>query len=199
MENTEKPKSSATGLKPPGAGPITMLVNIQFLRFVAAMLVVLYHSSAHLKSTGLEQGFLFDTFEAVGFAGVDVFFVISGYIMAYTTTSAQGLDSAIGFFKRRVARIYSGYWPFYLLAIAVFAWVGGSYLDDVAFWHSFILWPGGKPLIAVSWTLIYEMFFYILFTLLIIFTSKKTQSAAAPATRRHYRVVHLQPLRQARL
>ena len=151
----------------------TMLVNIQFLRFAAAMLVVFYHSSAHLKSTGLDQGFLYDIFEAVGFAGVDVFFVISGFIMAYTTTKDHGLDDAIGFFKRRVARIYSGYWPFYLIAIAVFVWVGGNYLTDVAFWNSFILWPGGKPLIAVSWTLIYEMFFYIMFTLLIILTGSK--------------------------
>ena len=173
MENMEKPTNNDTGNPPKATGTVTMLVNIQFLRFVAAMLVVLYHSSAHLKSTGLEQGLLFDVFEAVGFAGVDVFFVISGYIMAYTTTTSQGLENAISFFKRRVARIYSGYWPFYLLAIAVFAWVGGPYLKDVAFWNSFILWPGGKPLIAVSWTLIYEMFFYILFALLIIFTSKK--------------------------
>lgn len=151
----------------------TMLVNIQFLRFAAAMLVVFYHSSAHLRSTGVNQGFLYDIFEAIGFAGVDVFFVISGFIMAYTTTKDQGLDAAIGFFKRRVARIYSGYWPFYLLALGVFAWVGGNFLTDVAFWNSFILWPGGKPLIAVSWTLIYEMFFYIMFTLLIIFTASK--------------------------
>jgi peptidoglycan/LPS O-acetylase OafA/YrhL len=170
MAITSKPE--ATGSTEHHALP-AMLVNIQFLRFVAAMLVVLYHSSAHLQATGLDQGLLFDIFEAVGFAGVDVFFVISGFIMAYTTTNEHGLDDGIGFFKRRVARIYSGYWPFYLLAIAVFAWVGGSYLDDVAFWNSLILWPGGKPLIAVSWTLIYEMFFYISFTLLIFFTASK--------------------------
>ena len=173
--NTTIRKEDATAARPEkGAAALpTMLVNIQFLRFAAAMLVVFYHSSAHLKSTGVEQGLLFDIFESIGFAGVDVFFVISGFIMAYTTTKDQGFDAAISFFKRRIARIYSGYWPFYFLAIAVFAWVGGNYLTDVAFWRSFILWPGGKSLISVSWTLIYEMFFYITFTLLIIFTMSR--------------------------
>lgn len=150
-----------------------MLINIQFLRVVAAMLVVFYHSSAHLRATGLDQGWLFDVFEAVGFAGVDVFFVISGFIMAYTTTGLSGFGQAILFFKRRVARIYSGYWPFYFIAIALFAWIGGSYLANTALWNSFLLWPGGQALIAVSWTLTYEMFFYILFTLIIMLTTRR--------------------------
>ena len=154
----------------------SMLINIQFLRFVAAMLVVYYHSSAHVKSTGIDQGFLFATFEAVGFAGVDIFFVISGFIMAFTTANDTGSGPGISFFKRRFARIYSGYWPFYLLAIAVFAWVGGSHLTDTALLRSAILWPGGVPLISVSWTLIYEMYFYILFTLLILFSGPKRES-----------------------
>lgn len=151
----------------------SMLINIQFLRFVAAMLVVYYHSSAQVKSTGVDQGFLFATFEAVGFAGVDIFFVISGFIMAFTTANQTGSAKGISFFKRRFARIYSGYWPFYLLAIAVFAWVGGSHLADSALLRSAILWPGGIALISVSWTLIYEMYFYILFTLLILFSGPK--------------------------
>lgn len=153
-----------------------MLINIQFLRFVAAMLVVAYHSSAHVRSTGVDQGLFFATAEAVGFAGVDIFFVISGFIMAYTTTQARGYEPGTGFAKRRLARIYSGYWPFYLLALAIFAWVGGSHLADSALLRSAILWPAGIPLIAVSWTLVYEMYFYILFTLLIVFSGpRRTQ------------------------
>jgi exopolysaccharide production protein ExoZ len=146
-----------------------MLINIQFLRFIAAMLVVFYHISSRIKETGIEQGVFFDITESVGFAGVDIFFVISGFIMAYTTTDASGFESGVDFAKRRFARIYSGYWPFYLLAIALFAWMGGTYLADSALWRSLILWPTRSPLISVSWTLFYEMFFYLLFTLLIIF------------------------------
>jgi len=169
---TSKTKSIVSSEDPVNPGPVlpTMLINIQFLRFVAAMLVVAYHSSIHLKTTGVEQGLFFSTSEAVGFAGVDIFFVISGFIMAYTTTNATGLEQGIDFFKRRLARIYSGYWPFYLVALVLFAWIGGSYLAEASLWRSLILWPAPHPLITVSWTLIYEMYFYILFALLIGFT-----------------------------
>jgi peptidoglycan/LPS O-acetylase OafA/YrhL len=148
-----------------------VLINIQFLRFVAAMLVVVYHGSSHLRSTGLDQGVFFALSEAVGFAGVDIFFVISGFIMAYTTPAASGTAQGIGFAKRRVARIYSGYWPFYLLALALFAWTGGNHLAQSDLLRSAILWPANDLLIPVSWTLIFEMYFYLLFTLLIFFTS----------------------------
>lgn len=163
---------SETPVKPAPALP-AMLINIQFLRFVAAMLVVFYHSNDHVKSTGAEQGIFFAIAEAVGFAGVDIFFVISGFIMAYTTATASGSSQGVSFAKRRLARIYSGYWPFYLIALAVYAWVGGTHLADSALLRSAILWPAGNPLISVSWTLVYEMYFYILFTLLIIFAGAR--------------------------
>ena len=103
-ETGKNTQSAASG---PGTPALpTMLVNVQFLRFVAAMLVVFYHSSAHLNSTGVDQGWLFEIFEAVGFAGVYVFFVISGFIMAYTTMGLEGVEPSVGFFERRLARIY---------------------------------------------------------------------------------------------
>jgi peptidoglycan/LPS O-acetylase OafA/YrhL len=144
-----------------------MLINIQFLRFAAAMLVVVYHASSHLRATGVDQGLFFAVSEAVGFAGVDIFFVISGFIMAFTTQTASGVESGVSFAKRRVARIYSGYWPFYILAIVLFAWTGSGRLAESDLWRSAILWPANNLLIGVSWTLIFEMYFYLLFTLLI--------------------------------
>jgi exopolysaccharide production protein ExoZ len=151
----------------------TTFINIQFLRFAASMLVVFYHTCAHVRDSGTEPGYFFSISEAVGFAGVDIFFVISGFIMAYTTRESSGCAAGVDFARRRVARVYSGYWPFYLIAIALFAWIGGNYLQGVSFWRSALLLPGGKPLIAVSWTLIYEMYFYILFTLLIFFVRSR--------------------------
>jgi exopolysaccharide production protein ExoZ len=150
-----------------------LLINIQFLRFAAAMLVVMYHSSAHVRSTGAEPGWLFSISEAIGFAGVDVFFVISGFIMAYTSANDSGAGPGVAFVKRRLARIYSGYWPFYVLALALFAWVSRDHLDNADLFRSAILWPSGRNLIQVSWTLIYEMYFYLLFGLVIAFTGSK--------------------------
>jgi len=156
-------------------GPPPVLINIQFLRFAAAMLVVFYHSSAHLQSTGAAPGWFFAISEAVGFAGVDVFFVISGFIMAYTSAGEAGSSSGVAFVKRRLARIYSGYWPFYVLALALFTWMGSNHLANADLFRSAILWPSGRNLIPVSWTLIYEMYFYLLFGLLIVLTASKRQ------------------------
>ncbi len=144
-----------------------MLINIQFLRFVAAMLVVLYHSTAHVRSVGIDPGPVFSVSEAVGFAGVDVFFVISGFIMAWTTRSATGLDDAWQFARRRLARIYSGYWPFFLIGLVVFSWAYPSLVERSELVKSVFLWPTPRLLLAVSWTLIFELFFYLCFSLII--------------------------------
>ncbi len=150
-----------------------MLINIQFLRFVAAMLVVVYHTSAQVRDAGIGQGMFFDLSEAIGFAGVDIFFVISGFIMAYTTHTAAGLEDGWAFARRRIARIYSGYWPFFLLALALFAWISPEVIASSSLIRSAILWPTNELLIAVSWTLIFEMFFYLLYTLLVIFALRR--------------------------
>ena len=152
-----------------------MLVNVQFLRFAAAMLVVFYHASAHLLSTGVDQGGFFALSEAIGFAGVDIFFVISGFIMAHTTMNLAGSQISWEFARRRVARIYSGYWPFFLIAIALYALISPAHLAEANLLRSALLWPtyANHLLIAVSWTLIFEMIFYLLFTLLLLLSPSR--------------------------
>jgi exopolysaccharide production protein ExoZ len=150
-----------------------MLINVQFLRFAAALLVLVYHTSSHLHDAGVGLGPVFALIEATGFAGVDIFFVISGFIMAYTTKTSAGPAQGWLFIRRRFARIYSGYWPFYLLALLVYAWINPAYLETSSLIRSAILWPANVLLIAVSWTLIFEMFFYLLFTFLIVLTERR--------------------------
>jgi exopolysaccharide production protein ExoZ len=147
-----------------------MLINIQFLRFVAALLVVVYHTNSHLIDSGATQGTFFVISEAIGFAGVDIFFVISGFIMAYTTHASHGVADGWSFARRRLARIYSGYWPFFLLAILLFAWIDPARLEWSSLLTSAFLWPTSNTLIAVSWTLTFEMFFYVLYTFLVMYT-----------------------------
>ena len=146
-----------------------MLTNVQFLRFFAAMLVVFYHMAAHLHASQQAPGLIFGWAETAGFAGVDIFFVISGFIMAWTTSGVSGGAEAMAFARRRLARIYSGYWPFFLLAFGLFTWLGGYYLANAQLLRSFFLWPTelAHLLIPVSWTLIFELFFYLLFSVLI--------------------------------
>jgi exopolysaccharide production protein ExoZ len=155
-----------------------VLVNIQILRFFAAVLVVFNHTSAHLRASGHDQGTLFALGQSTGFGGVDIFFVISGFIMAWTTVANTGRADAISFTKRRIARIYSGYWPFYLLALALFLTVGARDLANVQFLRSALLWPTelGRLLIPVSWTLIFEMYFYLMFAILIACSGARRES-----------------------
>ena len=81
------------------------LLTLQVTRGVAANLVVLSHLSViEAKYTG---GQLLPTFSLYGIAGVDIFFVLSGFIMVVMAGKGIG---AIQFLWRRAARIYPPYW-----------------------------------------------------------------------------------------
>jgi len=91
-----------------------MLINIQFLRLVAAMLVVFYHTSSHLRSTGADQGIFFQINDAVGFAGVDIFFVISGFLI-YGGLLRRPQPYLV-FMLRRIRRLYPVFTVMLLMA-----------------------------------------------------------------------------------
>lgn len=88
-----------------------MLSSIQFLRFVAALVVTLYHTVDALRRHGAEIPRWFAETSWVGAAGVPVFFAISGVVMYHTSQgefARSGASSA--FFLRRILRIYPIYW-----------------------------------------------------------------------------------------
>jgi len=154
-----------------------MLYNVQFLRFVAAMLVVLYHAAARLPANdSIFQG-IFSVGEAVGFAGVDIFFVISGFIMAHTTSGQTGNGDGIDFARRRLARIFSGYWPFFILAVVIFYNFRPEHFANSDLLKSFFLWPQSLNfvLLEITWTLSFELYFYLLFTVLILLFKQQTR------------------------
>jgi peptidoglycan/LPS O-acetylase OafA/YrhL len=141
-------------------------------------MVVLYHLATTAPfgrlGPGDQLGPIAGFFEAVGFAGVDLFFVISGVVMMITCGDQFGSPGASGrFLLRRAVRIYPLYW---LVTIAVLAacwwrpeWMARDKLslDFVA--RSLLLWPQREfPVVAVGWTLTYEMFFYLAFAALLL-------------------------------
>jgi len=152
-----------------------MLYNIQFLRFVAAMLVVFYHGAAGLPANDSIFNAIFSTSESFGFAGVDIFFVISGFIMAHTTSSHSGFTDSFDFARRRLARIFSGYWPFFVLAVVIFGYFRPEHFADSNLLKSFFLWPQSlnHVLLELTWTLSYELYFYLLFSVLILFSTPR--------------------------
>ena len=161
-----------------------MLYNIQFLRFVAAMLVVLYHSAIRLPENDSAFRIIFNAGESVGFAGVDIFFVISGYIMAHTSAGQSGTANSMNFARRRLARIFSGYWPFFILAVIIFAYLRPEHFAASNLVKSFLLWPQplNHVLLEITWTLSFELYFYLLFSLLILFFSPRNRFGLIWAT-----------------
>jgi exopolysaccharide production protein ExoZ len=143
------------------------LLTLQVMRGVAVNLVVLSHLfSIEAKYTG---GGILPTFSFYGIAGVDIFFVLSGFIMVVVAGKGIG---AIQFLWRRAARIYPAYWLVTLLvlvtSLAEPAWVNSSVAGPISLWRSFLLVPDSAlPLLAVGWTLIHEVYFYLVFAALL--------------------------------
>lgn len=142
------------------------LPSLQLLRFFAALSVVLFH-----VGSGLAQEYpnLSNPF-SLGLFGVDVFFVLSGFIMAYATDPARG---SLHFALRRVARIVPLYW-FLTLALVGIALVLPQLLNSTkvsaeALGKSLLFIPYEKPngavqpILFLGWTLCYEMFFYAIY------------------------------------
>ena len=96
--------------------------------------------------------------------------LISGFIMFHTTRESSGGAEAWKFVRRRLARIFSGYWPFFILAAAVFAWARPEHFAAANLVKSFLLWPAplDQVLLDVSWTLSYEMYFYLAFGAMVM-------------------------------
>ncbi|MBU0620433.1 MAG: acyltransferase [Gammaproteobacteria bacterium] len=100
--------------------------------------------------------------------GVDLFFVISGFVMMVVTSNRSGRMEANRFLYHRVTRIYPLYWFYSALLLAVLfvkpSWVIGSHDRIIDIPASFLLLPQDTyPLLSVGWTLIHEMYFYLMF------------------------------------
>ena len=144
--------------------------SIQFLRFVAAASVVIYHAHAGL-ATGLVEA---TSAEAAywlrfGAVGVHVFFVISGYIMYLTNFARPVPFSTQRFLARRLIRVYPTYWSFVALYLAAEALLGTlPDLDGARLTGMLALAPDDAPrVIGPAWTLSYEIFFYLVFGLVM--------------------------------
>ncbi|MGH8551696.1 MAG: acyltransferase family protein [Methylococcales bacterium] len=153
-----------------------MLVNIQFLRFIAAVLVVILHASAHYDAAGSdtwENPFTY--IRQVGYAGVDIFFVISGLIIWKSTEHSTGVKGVLDFAYRRATRIYLGYWPYFLMVLTFLYFAAPQRLMKLDVPGSFLLTQPSidKMLLAVSWTLRFELYFYICFSVLLLLLPRK--------------------------
>ena len=147
---------------------------VQYLRAAAAILVVFSHTGVYTEQ------FYWPTPRAFGAAGVDLFFVISGFIMMVVT--AQRPTTPGEFLARRLIRVAPLYWLFTLAILAVcLVWPAAMLHNLVTFDHvarSLLFIPHFNPLesnytpfFKLGWTLNYEIYFYIVFAALLVLPS----------------------------
>ncbi len=142
---------------------------LQAYRGIAALLVVMFHLS-HLSIERLKQVIFFNVFQA-GWSGVDYFFVLSGFIMLYVNRDILGDKHYVkSFLVKRIIRIYPIYWIVTVMVLGFFLLIpslsAGKNFNIPYIAKSLLLLPQDViPIIEASWTLNYEIFFYLLFSL----------------------------------
>lgn len=140
-----------------------MIKSIQLLRAIAALSVVFYHCHFHHIETGM--------------FGVDIFFIISGFIIAYMVNQTTNL-----FIIKRIIRVCPLYYMATLLTIGIALvkpqWFNHVIINTETLVKSFFYIPydirDSGPILASGWTLNNEMFFYgVMFLCILIFRKKE--------------------------
>jgi exopolysaccharide production protein ExoZ len=158
-----------------------MYKSLQAARAFAAMLVVLFHLGGAIAATkyfGIEA---FSIPFSFGSAGVEFFFVLSGFIILTAHRNDIGKPRRLSIYlRKRITRIYPTYWIIFLLVL--FIAIASPSLrntvphDALILFKSLLLIPQdsnvvggtGAPVLGVAWTLQYEVFFYFYFASLIL-------------------------------
>ncbi|SDT72460.1 acyltransferase family protein [Actinoplanes derwentensis] len=170
MTREETPSSRAPGPR---------LAALDGLRLVAALAVAVYHLSVSWRIDGHSppQHFLpnFSHLAIYGFLGVELFFLISGFVICMSSWR-RGLGE---FFVSRVGRLYPAYWVCILITavvVGLFPVAGGvpvsgtPDLGEIAVNMTMLQEPLGVAMVdTVYWTLFVELRFYLLFAALVAF------------------------------
>lgn len=153
------------------------LETIQILRAAAVIAVVVSHTMHELARLLEGNVVAFNEKAFPGDFGVDLFFVISGFIMVYVSREAFAQPGAVAsFIKRRLIRIVPLYWLMTTAMIAVIVIlpdnVHTATRDPMQWISSYLFIPHERmtdglmrPVLGLGWSLEYEMFFYCLFAL----------------------------------
>lgn len=155
------------------------LVLVQALRALAALLVVIHHGQHEAATIAARTGQDFTPSRLLPWeAGVDVFFVISGFIIVHASAPLyRQPGGARRFLAHRTARLVPLYWlvsaAFLAVALVVPGLLntGAGGIDPGYVIASFLFWPALRadglpvPLYSLGWTLNCEMFFYLVFAI----------------------------------
>ena len=161
-------------------------VSLQVLRGLAAWMLVYFHyiQVAHNHKTGW---FLSQWISRYGEVGVDIFFVLSGFVMAATHARYRG--RGVQYAINRVVRIVPNYWFYTLLLVLSIQFFPDGYItsytwstltDSLLFIPNLNPWGHGfYPTLYPGWTLVYEMFFYLLLATCLLVNSRYSLTVCA--------------------
>ncbi|WKK26266.1 acyltransferase [Streptomyces olivoreticuli] len=167
---------AATGAAPPVKESGSRLRALDGLRLIAALMVALYHYGGRdgdvSRAWGSSPRHEFPTLSgafAYGCLGVEIFFVISGFVICMSGWG-RPLRS---FFASRVARLYPAYWAAIVLVTLAFAlpWVAYRTVSPSDFLVNLTMLQqpvGAQRVLGVCWTLWAELRFYALFALFVV-------------------------------
>jgi exopolysaccharide production protein ExoZ len=159
-----------------GAGGDRRFTNLEIVRIVAASLVIFFHLQGRFTlELGLLKG-LDSAVMSLGSIGVDLFFVISGFVMAL---SVYREDTARQFTSARLKRILPSYWLLTSLAAVFMIVLPGQFAQAFSpgrFLSSLIFADGDfgydAPLISMGWTLDLEIRFYLIVAVCLLVLPK---------------------------
>jgi peptidoglycan/LPS O-acetylase OafA/YrhL len=154
-----------------------MLEGIQLLRGLAAILVVLFHVASKQRGDyGLSLPIL-GSFASFGYSGVDLFFVLSGFVIAWITWPSHTVPSQVPrFLLKRVVRIFPTFWIVWIISAIVFVGYlnvefyrvrpGSIFLNMCS--SMLLLNPSIHTIIPQAWTLSWELLFYAIFSVFLV-------------------------------
>ncbi len=166
---------------------MNQLKSVQALRAIAALAVMVAHLQG-LESQQAGQATLLSQGWIAGVSGVDLFFVISGFIMVWVAGDWKaGPRDSLKFIYSRLTRIYPLWWLFAALTAGYYftsfgvPWDADRIADSAGAAHlvkSFLLLPQGPPpVLMLGWTLIHEMYFYVIFALILLLPARLRKTA----------------------
>src|SRR5262245_17640204 len=141
------------------------ILEIQILRAVAALAVVVMHIGTELRYWGKAT----ISWTDVGNAGVDLFFVISGFIMVFIAWNRFGhRDAPVDFFARRLIRIVPLYWLVTTGYVLAGSFPTRRIVTSYLFVPDFSTNAAPLPVVLQGWTLNFEMFFYLVLAVALL-------------------------------
>jgi peptidoglycan/LPS O-acetylase OafA/YrhL len=158
-----------------GAGQIR---SIQALRAFAACAVVYLHATQRAVLVWGRHDTVSESLGILGYTGVDLFFLLSGFLMTHLHKEQFGSSgNSANFFRRRMIRIVPLYWTLNCVGL-IALWMAphsfshARHLTLTWMLGNFLFLPIPAPMthiIVVGWTLDYEMYFYVLFAVAMLF------------------------------